>query len=138
MTHSTVQYAKNLLPRVGAFLLGLALVASLTACGDDDDGGSGMDGPMVEESIPNQTATADQGAIEVADLNNVFSGENLSFQPSSSDSGVASTSVSSGTLTVTPEDGGTASISVTASNDAGEASTSFEITVNLPEAPGAP
>lgn len=97
-----------------------------------------MNAPTVEQSISDQSATADQGAVEVADLNSVFSGENLSFQVSSSDSEVASASVDAGTLTVTPQDGGTATISAVATNDAGEASTSFGITVNLPEAPGSP
>ena len=138
MTHSAVQHIRSLLPRVGTFLLGLALVVSLSACGDDDDGGSGMNAPTVEQSISDQSATADQGAVEVADLNSVFSGENLSFQASSSDSEVASASIDGGTLTVTPQDGGTATISAVATNDAGEANTSFGITVNLPEAPGAP
>ena len=138
MNHSAVQYTRSLLPRVGMLLLGLALVVSLSACGDDDDGGSGMNAPTVEQSISNQSATADQGAIEVADLNSVFSGENLSFQASSSDNGIASASIDGGALTVTPQDGGTATISAVATNDAGEADTSFDITVNLPEAPGAP
>ncbi|WP_251980445.1 hypothetical protein [Salinibacter ruber] len=138
MTHSAVQYTRSLLSRAGTLLLGLALVVSLSACGDDDDGGSGMNAPTVEQSISDQSATADQGAVEVADLNSVFSGENLSFQVSSSDSEVASASVDAGTLTVTPQDGGTATISAVATNDAGEASTSFGITVNLPEAPGSP
>ena len=138
MTHSAVQHTRSLLPRVGTFLLGLALVVSLSACGDDDDGGSGMDAPTVVQSISDQSATADQGAIEVADLNSVFSGENLSFQASSSDNGVASVSTDGGALTVTPQDGGTATVSAVATNDAGEAEASFGITVNLPEAPGAP
>ena len=97
-----------------------------------------MNAPTVQQSISDQSATADQGAIEVADLNSVFSGENLSFQAMSSDGSVASASTDSGTLAVTPQDGGTATVSITATNDAGEAETSFGITVNLPEAPGAP
>jgi len=138
MNHSAVQYTRSLLPRVGMLLLGLVLTVSLSACGDDDDGGSGMNAPTVEQSISNQSATADQGAIEVADLNSVFSGENLSFQASCSNNGIASASIDGGALTVTPQDGGTATISAVATNDAGEADTSFDITVNLPEAPGAP
>lgn len=97
-----------------------------------------MDAPMVEQSISDLSATADEGAVEVADLNSVFSGENLSFQAMSSESGVASASVDGSTLTVTPQDGGTATITAAATNDAGEAETSFSVTVNLPEAPGAP
>ena len=134
MTDSAVQHTRSLLPRVGTFLLGLALVVSLSACGDD----SGMDAPTVEQPISDQSATADQSAVEVADLNSVFSGEGLSFQAISSENGVASASVNGGTLTVTPQDGGTATITATATNDGGEASTSFDATINLPEAPGAP
>jgi len=97
-----------------------------------------MNAPTVEQPISDQSATADEGPTEAADLNSVFSGENLSFQASSSNDGVASVSIDSGTLTVTPQDGGMATISAVAANDAGEVETSFGITVNLPEAPGSP
>lgn len=138
MIDSIVQHTRTLLTRAGAVLLGVALVASLSACGDDDNGGSGMTGPTVEQSISAQTVNADEDASEVADLSNVFSGENLSFEVSSSDSGVVSASVDGTTLSINPQDGGTATVTATASNDAGETSTSFDVTVNLPDAPGAP
>lgn len=130
-------FLSRVLPRVGTLLLAAAVLVSLSACGDDDDNGSGMDGPSVNQSIDSQTLTTDADPVEV-DLENVFSGENLSYNATSSSSDVASVSVSSGTLTVTPEDGGDASVTVGAENDAGETDTSFDVTVNLPEAPDPP
>jgi hypothetical protein len=42
------------------------------------------------------------------------------------------------TLTVDPQDGGSATITVTAQNDAGSAETTFEVNVDLPTAPDPP
>ena len=97
-----------------------------------------MQGPTVEQSISNQSVTSDQGAVDVADLSNVFSGENLSFQVSSSASDVVSASTDGSTLTINPQNGGSAAVSATATNDAGSAQTSFDVEVTLPDAPGAP
>ncbi len=138
MIDFAVQRIRSFLPRAGAVLLGLAVAVSLSACGDDDDGGSGMQGPTVEQSISSQSVTSDQGTVDVADLNNVFSGENLSFQVSSSASDVVSASTDGSTLTIDPQNGGSAAVSATASNDAGSAQTSFDVEVTLPDAPGAP
>lgn len=97
-----------------------------------------MQGPTVEQSISSQSVTSDQGAVDVADLNNVFSGENLSFQVSSSASDVVSASIDGSTLTINPQNGGSTAVSATATNDAGSAETSFDVEVTLPDAPGAP
>lgn len=125
------------LPRVGTFLLAAAVLVSLSACGDDDDGGSGMEGPLVNQSIDSRTLTADQEPVEV-NLGSVFSGQNLSYTAMSSNSDIASASVSGTTLSVTPQNGGNTTVTVGAQNDAGETDTSFDVTVNLPEAPGPP
>jgi hypothetical protein len=138
MIDFAVQRIRPFLLRVGAALLGLAVAVSLSACGDDGNGGSGMQGPTVEQSISNQSVTSDQGAVDVADLSNVFSGENLSFQVSSSPSDVVSASTDGSTLTINPQNGGSAAVSATATNDAGSAETSFDVEVTLPDAPGAP
>ena len=138
MIDFAVQRIRSFLPRAGAVLLGLAGAVSLSACGDDDDGGSVMQGPTVEQSISSQSVTSDQGAVDVADLSNVFSGENLSFQVSSSASDVVSASTDGSTLTINPQNGGSAAVSATATNDAGSAETSFDVEVTLPDAPGAP
>lgn len=136
MTDFVVQHTRSFLPRVGALLLGLAVVVSLSACGDDDSGGSGMQGPTVAEEISSQSVTSDQGSVDVTDLSSVFSGDNLSFQVSSSASDVVSASVDGTTLTISPQNGGNATINVTATNDAGTAETSFSVEVTLPDAPG--
>jgi hypothetical protein len=136
MVDFAVQRIRSFLPRAGAVLLGLAVAVSLSACGDD--GGSGMQGPTVEQSISSQSVTSDQGTVDVVNLNDVFSGENLSFQVSSSASDVVSASTDGSTLTINPQNGGTAAVSATASNDAGSAQTSFDVEVTLPDAPGAP
>jgi hypothetical protein len=138
MIDFAVQRIRSFLPRAGAVLLGLAVAVSLSACGDDGNGGSGMQGPTVEQSISSQSVTSDQGTVDVADLSNVFSGENLSFQVSSSASDVVSASTDGSTLTINPQNGGSAAVSATASNDAGSAQTSFDVEVTLPDAPGPP
>jgi len=96
------------------------------------------DGRIAAVLDPSQSVTADQGNVDVVNLNDVFSGENLSFQVSSSASEVVSASTDGSTLTINPQNGGTAAVSATASNDAGSAQTSFDVEVTLPDAPGAP
>ena len=138
MTDFVVQHTRSLLPRVGAFLLGLAVVVSLSACGDDDSGGSGMQAPTVAEQISTQSVTSDQGSVDVADLSTVFSGDNLSFEPSSTAPDVVSASVDGTTLTISPQSGGNATVNVAATNDSGTVETSFSVEVTLPDAPGTP
>jgi len=121
-------------------LLVLVLGLSLAACGDDDDGmGGGMElsPPDVVGSVDNQNLEADDDPVEV-DISGLFDGEELTFSASSSDSGVAAASLDGNTLTVDPQNGGSATVTVTAQNDAGSADTSFEVNVDLPTAPDPP
>lgn len=97
-----------------------------------------MNAPTVTGQIDDQSVLADDGTVEVANLSEVFEGENLTFRASSSDGTVVSASVDGGTLTITPQDGGEATVSATATNDAGSTDTSFGVTVDLPNAPGPP
>lgn len=119
-------------PRLlGATLL--MLFVSVWGMGCDSGGGNGgMDpSPVVENEIQNQRANAGGDVIEV-NLGEVFSapsGAPLTYSASSSDEGVASVAVNSATLTVTPQEGGEAEITVTASNDQGEATDAFRVRV---------
>lgn len=124
----------TILRSAGGFFLALALVVSLSACGDN---GSGLEAPTLTQSFSSETLTADQDPI-TKDLSSSFSGENLTYQAISSASDVASTSIDGTTLTVDPQSGGTATVTVSAENDAGSAEGSFDVTVQLPGAPGPP
>lgn len=120
-------------------LLVLVLGVALTACGDDDDGGMGgmVEPPSVAGSIQNQNLLADDDPVEF-DASSLFDGSELTFSASSSDGGVATASVSDSTLTVDPQNGGTATVTVTAENTEGTADTSFDVNVDLPTAPDPP
>jgi hypothetical protein len=130
----------------GTVLLILALGVALTACGDEDDVmGPGMEPspPSVVGSIENQDLVVndenpDVDDTEEIDISGVFEGEELTFSASSGNSGVATASVDGSTLTVDPDNGGSATITVTAENDAGSTDTSFEVSVTLPNAPDPP
>lgn len=110
----------------------LVLATTLIGCG-----GAGLEPPSRIGSISDRTLVADADPVEI-DVSNVFQGEELELSASSSDTNVASVSPTGMTLTVTPENGGTATITVSAQNSSGEATESFTVTVNLPEAPGPP
>lgn len=117
----------------------LVVGLALTACGDDDSGGGGMglDPPQTTGSIDNQSLVADQDPVEI-DISGVFEGEEISRSASSSNSDVATVSLDGTTLTVDPQDGGSATVTVTAENDAGSAEATFEVNVDLPVAPDPP
>lgn len=111
----------------------LLLVLSLAATGCDGGGTSDDDNesPLVENEIQDQDATSDGEAIEI-DLTSVFSvpsGATLSYSASSSNTAVAEVDVSEALLRVTPREGGEANITVTATNDAGEATDRFAVAV---------
>lgn len=128
------------LSTAGTMLLVLVLGVALTACGDDsDDGGMGgmVEPPSVAGSIQNQNLLADDNPVEF-DASSLFDGSELTFSASSSDGGVATASVSDSTLTVDPQNGGTATVTVTAENTEGTADTSFDVNVDLPTAPDPP
>lgn len=123
------------LPTTGTMLLVLVLGLSLTACGDDN-GGMGLEPPTVAGSVDNQSLLADDNPVEIG-ISGLFDGEELTLS-ASSDSDAAAASLDGNTLTVTPQNGGTATITVTAENDAGSAETSFEANIDLPIAPDPP
>mgnify|MGYP002762474714 CR=1 FL=1 len=134
MTRFAVRHMRSLLSRAGYLLLGLVFVVSLSACGDDMN----MQGPTVDQQVSVDVLRANQDPVDIANLSDVFSGPNLSFRASSSASGVASASVEGNTLTVNPQSAGEATVSVVATNDAGEAELSSDVTVILPDAPAPP
>ena len=72
--------------------------------------------------------------VEVADA---FTGEALVFTAVSSNPGRASETVSGSVVTVTPLSVGTTTVTVTATNSAGTATQTFDVTVRNPEAPQA-
>ncbi len=117
-------------------LLVLVLGLSLTACGDDN-GGMGLEPPTVAGSVDNQSLLADDNSVEI-DISGLFDGEELTLSASSDSEDVAAASLDGNTLTVDPQNGGTATITVTAENDAGSAETSFEANIDLPVAPDPP
>lgn len=113
--------------------LALLLVLSLTATGCDGGGTSDdtNESPLVRNEIQDQDATANGEALEI-DLTPVFSapsGAALSYSASSSNTTVAEVDVSEALLRVTPGEGGEATITVTATNDAGEATDRFAVAV---------
>ena len=71
--------------------------------------------------------------VEVA---GAFSGEYLQFTAVSTNSGVASVTVSGSVVSVTPVSAGAATVTVTATNSAGSATQTFDVTVRNPGAPG--
>lgn len=114
---------------LGFFLLSVLFVA---AC---DSGGGGTDDtdqtPTVENPIQDQNANANGAPIEV-DLSPVFSNPSttsLNYTASSSNASAVDVSISDSMLTVTPGSGGEGDVTVTASNDAGEASDTFTVLV---------
>lgn len=133
---TTLRHRLSRTSSVGAILLVLALGVALTACGDDN-GGMGLEPPSVVGSIDNQSLLADDDPVEF-NLGDVFEGQELTFSSSSSDTGTATDSVSGTTLTVDPQNGGAATVTVTAENDAGTEEVSFTVDVNLPDGPPPP
>lgn len=124
------------LSSAGAILLVFVLGVALTACGDET-GGMGLEPPTTAGSISNQSLMADDDPIEL-DVGDVFEGQELTFSASSSDTGTVTASVSGTTLTVDPQNGGSATVTVTAENDAGTAEQSFTVNVDLPDGPPPP
>lgn len=114
-------------------LLVLVLGVALSACGDD----MSLDAPTQSGSLDNQSLVADQDPVEV-DVSGLFEGQELTLSASSSDSGVVAVSLDGNTLTVDPQNGGSATVTVAAENDAGSAEATFEVNVDLPEAPDPP
>ena len=73
-----------------------------------------------------------QGGTQTVTLSTVFDGANLSYDVSSSPDTVATASVSSGILTITAVSIGPATITIVATNDAGDATHQIEVTVTAP------
>ena len=132
------------LPTAGTVLLVLALAVALTACGDEDIAGPPpLDPPSVTGSVDDQELVVndendDVDDTETIDISGVFDGEELTFSASSDDPSTASVSLDGTTLTVDPDNGGSTTVTVTAENDAGSESESFEVSVILPPAPDPP
>ncbi|MDE2845624.1 MAG: hypothetical protein OXO51_02835 [Gemmatimonadota bacterium] len=73
--------------------------------------------------------TLEAGDSETVDAGSLFSGTSLSYTATSSDNNVAEAVMSAATLTVTGVRKGTATVSITARNAAGEVSVSASVTV---------
>lgn len=138
MTSNSLATLRHFLSRTsslaGAILLVLVLGVALTACGDE---GMALQPPRVAGSINNQNLMADDPPAEF-NLGSVFEGQELTFSASSSDTGIATASVSDTTLTVDPQNGGSATVKVTAENNAGTAEQNFTVSVDLPDGPPPP
>ncbi len=85
------------------------------------------DAPSVVGSPP--PITLDAGESETVNAGALFSGNSLSYTASSSDVGVATAVVTAATVTVTGVRKGTATVTLTASNAAGEASSVMRVNV---------
>ena len=85
------------------------------------------DAPATVGSPP--PVTLEAGDSETVDVGSLFSGTSLSYTAASSDNGVAEAVMSAATLTVTGVRKGTATVSITARNAAGEAGVSASVTV---------
>lgn len=133
------------LPTAGTVLLVLTLAVALTACGDEGvvEPEPPLDPPEVTGTIDDQELVVnddndDVDDTETIDISGVFDGEELTFSASSDDPSTASVSLDGTTLTVDPDNGGSTTVTVTAENDAGSGSESFEVSVILPPAPDPP
>jgi hypothetical protein len=138
MTSNSLATLRHFLSRTsslaGAILLVLVLGVALTACGDE---GMALQPPTIAGSIDNQSLNANDNPVEF-NLGDVFEGQELTFSASSSDTGIATASVSGTTLTVNPQSGGSATVTVTAENNADTEELSFEVSVDLPDGPQPP
>jgi predicted small lipoprotein YifL len=133
------------LSTAGTVLLVLTLAVALTACGDEGvvEPEPPLDPPEVTGTIDDQELVVnddndDVDDTETIDISGVFDGEELTFSASSDDPSTASVSLDGTTLTVDPDNGGSTTVTVTAENDAGSGSESFEVSVILPPAPDPP
>ena len=133
------------LSTAGTVFLVLTLAVALTACGDEGvvEPEPPLDPPEVTGTIDDQELVVNDDNDEVddtetVDISGVFDGEELTFSASSDDPSTASVSLDGTTLTVDPDNGGSTTVTVTAENDAGSGSESFEVSVILPPAPDPP
>ena len=92
---------------------------------DDDDEGA----PTVKDDAPDDEVEIDEGDTEEVDLSDVFDGDDLEFTETSDDATVATANISGTTLTITAVGPGSATITVTAKNDAGSEDHDIEVTV---------
>jgi len=117
-------------------LLGLCVVA---ACDGGGESNGGPRSPTVENAIQDMEATAGGDVLEI-DLQSVFSAPSqteVSFSASSSNPDAATVSLQNALLSVTPVEGGEATITATAENEAGTAEDTFVVTV-FADPPGRP
>ncbi len=92
--------------------------------------------PQAVGSLDNITLVLGQPPHDV-EVANAFTGEALVFTAVSSNPGRASETLSGSVVTVTPLSVGMTTVTVTATNSAGAATQTFDVTVRNPEAPQA-
>ena len=92
---------------------------------------SGPAAPTVRAGAP-ASVDIDQGDTETVTLSRVFTGEDLEFTRSSSDTAVATASIANGILSIRAVSPGAATITVTATNDDGNATHRIAVTVPAP------
>ena len=98
--------------------------------------------PVVDDQIPAQTLTVGGGSAQI-DLSSKFSdpdsGDTLTYEADSSDTGVVTESVSGSILTLSPAAAGSTSVTVTATDEGGlDVEQSFTVTVSPPDSPPTP
>lgn len=96
--------------------------------------------PVIDNAIDDQEAQADDDD-RTFDLNEVFSDpqdRDLTFDATSDDDEVVLAEVDGATLTLDFTGGGSATVTVTASNDDGSTDFTFAVDVTLPDPPGRP
>ena len=86
--------------------------------------------PATVGSIEGVTLT--EGATQVVDASDYFSGAGITYSAGSSNDAVATVEVEASTVTVTAVAPGSATVTVTAMNAGGSAGQSFAVTVQLP------
>ena len=87
--------------------------------------------PTVRTGAPG-SFDVDQGDTQTVTLSRVFTGEDLEFTVASNDTDVATASEDAGILTITARSPGVATITVTATNDDGNAAHRITVTVPTP------
>ena len=87
--------------------------------------------PTVRTGAPG-SFDVDQGDTQTVTLSRVFTGEDLEFTVASNDTDVATASEDAGILTITARSPGVATITVTATNDDGNAAHRITVTVPSP------
>ncbi len=127
-----IRSGRTVLRRGAPYLLALAGLAWAASCGDEEPTAPLNRPPAAEGSIPTQSLKPwDTITLNAARFFSDPDGQRLTFTTASSDTTVASVSVTDSTLTIYAEGPGVASVSVTARDPGGLAATQMvDVTVD--------